>query len=116
MKRFLVLMLPLFVIVVLSSCTKEPEQNLPTIETDTLNVSYYGIADSILVDTDLDLKVSILPSGTTWLRTRINVISNNQKYVVIEADQNTTTVSRTAQVVITATGFSHAITVIQAPF
>lgn len=116
MKRFSPLLLPLFVIVVFTSCAKEPEQNLPSIETDTLNVAYYGIADSILVSTELELNVSILPSGTTWLRTRINITSNNQKYVVIEADQNPTSESRTAQVKITATGFSHTITVIQEPF
>ena len=85
-------------IVVLTSCTKEPEQNLPNIETDTLHVSYYGIADSILVSTELDLNITIMPSGTTWLRTRINTTSGNQKYIVIEANQNSTRESRTAQV------------------
>jgi hypothetical protein len=116
MKRYLWVLLPVFIIVVLTSCTKEPEQNLPTIETDTINVSYYGIADSILVSTELNLNVSIIPSGTSWLRTRVNATSNNQKYVVIEVDPNNTTQSRTAQVLVTATGFSHTITVIQAAF
>ncbi|MES1221487.1 MAG: BACON domain-containing protein, partial [Bacteroidota bacterium] len=84
--------------------------------TDSLVVEYNKYVDSFPLPQNAIIQVSVMPPGTSWVRTRVSTNRSGQNYLVIELDSNPDLTKRTAVLTITATGITiptKTLTVIQ---